>query len=110
MLGITMTTAKIIPVLLAGGAGSRLWPVSRDSIPKQFQPLTGPLSTFQQTLERVSDPVLFENPVVITNDAFRFLATRQAEAVSRPVSFVLEPCRRDSAAAVAVAALLAEQT
>jgi mannose-1-phosphate guanylyltransferase/mannose-6-phosphate isomerase len=104
-----MTTARIIPVLLAGGAGSRLWPVSRDSLPKQFQPLTGPLSTFQQTLQRVSDLLLFEDTVVITNDAFRFFATRQAEAVSRPISLVLEPCRRDSAAAVAVAALLAEQ-
>lgn len=104
-----MTTAKILPVLLAGGAGSRLWPVSRDSLPKQFQPLTGPLSTFQQTLERVSDPVLFESSLVITNAAFRFFARRQAEAVSRPISLVLEPCRRDSAAAVAVATLLAEQ-
>ena len=104
-----MTAAKIIPVLLAGGAGVRLWPVSRDSLPKQFQPLIGPLSTFQQTLQRVSDPVLFEDPIVITNDAFRFFATCQAEAVSRPVSLVLEPCRRDSAAAVAVAALLAER-
>jgi mannose-1-phosphate guanylyltransferase/mannose-6-phosphate isomerase len=103
-----MTTAKIIPVLLAGGAGSRLWPVSRDSLPKQFQLLTGPLSTFQQTLQRVSDTLLFEDPIVITNDAFRLFATRQAEVASRPVSLVLEPCRRDSAAAVAVAALLAE--
>src|SRR5205823_1712219 len=108
-LGIPMTIAKITPVLLAGGAGSRLWPVSRDSLPKQFQPLTGPLSTFQQTLQRVSDPILFEDPIVITNDSFRFFAGRQAKAVSRPVSLVLEPCRRDSAAAVAVAALLAEQ-
>jgi mannose-1-phosphate guanylyltransferase/mannose-6-phosphate isomerase len=105
-----MAPVKIIPVLLAGGAGSRLWPVSRDSLPKQFQPLTGPLSTFQQTLQRVCDPVLFEDPVVITNEAFRFFARRQAEAVSQPISLVLEPCRRDSAAAVAVAALLAEQT
>jgi mannose-1-phosphate guanylyltransferase / mannose-6-phosphate isomerase len=105
-----MTTARIIPVLLAGGAGSRLWPVSRDSLPKQFQPLTGPLSTFQQTLERVSDPVLFEEPIVITSYGFRFFAKGQAAAASRPISLVLEPCRRDSAAAVAVAALLAEQT
>jgi mannose-1-phosphate guanylyltransferase/mannose-6-phosphate isomerase len=104
-----MAPVKIIPVLLAGGAGSRLWPVSRDSLPKQFQPLIGPLSTFQQTMKRVSDPVLFEDLVIITNDAFRFFAKLQAEAVSRPPSFVLEPCRRDSAAAVAVAALLAEQ-
>lgn len=103
-----MVTAKIVPVLLAGGGGSRLWPVSRDSLPKQFQPLIGPLSTFQQTLQRVSDPDLFEDPIVITSEAFEFFASRQAGVVDRPVSLVLEPCRRDSAAAVAVAALLVE--
>ncbi len=66
-----MVSTKIVPVLLAGGGGSRLWPVSRDSLPKQFQPLVGSLSTFQQTLQRVSDPDLFEDPLVITSEAFR---------------------------------------
>lgn len=103
-----MATAKIVPVLLAGGGGSRLWPVSRDSLPKQFQPLVGSLSTFQQTLQRVSDPDLFEDPIVITSEAFKSFASRQARIVERPVSLILEPCRRDSAAAVAVAALLVE--
>ncbi|TMJ38706.1 MAG: mannose-1-phosphate guanylyltransferase/mannose-6-phosphate isomerase [Alphaproteobacteria bacterium] len=103
-----MVSTKIVPVLLAGGGGSRLWPVSRDSLPKQFQPLVGSLSTFQQTLQRVSDPDLFEDPIVITSEAFRFFASRQAGIVNRPVSLILEPCRRDSAAAVAVAALLVE--
>jgi mannose-1-phosphate guanylyltransferase/mannose-1-phosphate guanylyltransferase/mannose-6-phosphate isomerase len=103
-----MVPAKIVPVLLAGGGGSRLWPVSRDSLPKQFQPLTGSLSTFQQTLQRVSDPDLFEDPIVITSEAFKLFASRQASIVGRPVSLILEPCRRDSAAAVAVAALLVE--
>ena len=103
-----MVSTKIVPVLLAGGGGSRLWPVSRDSLPKQFQPLIGSLSTFQQTLQRVSDPDLFEDPIVITSEAFRSFASRQAGIVNRPVSLVLEPCRRDSAAAVAVAALLVE--
>jgi mannose-1-phosphate guanylyltransferase/mannose-6-phosphate isomerase len=103
-----MVSTKIVPVLLAGGGGSRLWPVSRDSLPKQFQPLVGSLSTFQQTLQRVSDPDLFEDPIVITSEAFRFFASRQASIVNRPVSLILEPCRRDSAAAVAVAALLVE--
>jgi mannose-1-phosphate guanylyltransferase/mannose-6-phosphate isomerase len=103
-----MATARIVPVLLAGGGGSRLWPVSRDSLPKQFQPLIGPLSSFQQTLQRVSDPDLFEDPIVITSEAFETFASRQAGVVDRPVSFILEPCRRDSAAAVAVAALLVE--
>ncbi len=103
-----MMAEKIVPVLLAGGGGSRLWPVSRDSLPKQFQPLLGSLSTFQQTLQRVSDPDLFENPIVVTSEALEHFASRQAQIVNRPVSLILEPCRRDSAAAVAVAALLVE--
>jgi mannose-1-phosphate guanylyltransferase/mannose-1-phosphate guanylyltransferase/mannose-6-phosphate isomerase len=103
-----MIAQKIVPVLLAGGGGSRLWPVSRDSLPKQFQSLLGSLSTFQQTLQRVSDPDLFENPIVITSEAFEHFASRQAHIVNRPVSLILEPCRRDSAAAVAIAALLVE--
>ena len=101
--------AEVTPIILAGGAGSRLWPVSRDSLPKQFQTLTGPLSTFQQTLVRVSDPSLFVDPMVITAHAFRSIAEEQAEAVGRATSLVLEPCRRDSAMAVAVAAVLAER-
>lgn len=103
-----MTAEKIVPVLLAGGGGSRLWPVSRDSLPKQFQPLLGSLSTFQQTLQRVSDPDLFEKPIVVTSEAFENFASRQAQIVNRPVSLILEPCRRDSAGAVAIAALLVE--
>lgn len=94
---------KIVPVILAGGSGTRLWPVSRDGFPKQFQPLTGNLSTYQQTLKRVSDPALYENPVVITSDAFRFFARRQAADVGIEATVVLEPARRDSAAAMAAA-------
>lgn len=100
---------KIIPVLLAGGAGSRLWPVSRDQLPKQFQPLVGHLSTYQQTLQRVSDPSLYGEPLVITNEDFRFFARRQAEEIDLPATVVLEPARRDSAAAMAAAAVLAER-
>lgn len=100
---------KITPVLLAGGAGSRLWPVSRDQLPKQFQPLVGEFSTYQQTLRRVSDPGLYDAPLVITNEDFRFFAKRQAEDVGAPATVVLEPARRDSAAAMAVAAVLAER-
>lgn len=100
---------KITPVLLAGGSGSRLWPVSRDQLPKQFQPLVGDLSTYQQTLKRVSDPELYAAPVVITNEDFRFFAQHQAEEVGVPSTVVLEPARRDSAAAMAAAAVLAER-
>lgn len=100
---------KITPVLLAGGAGSRLWPVSRDQLPKQFQPLVGDLSTYQQTLKRVGDKALYAEPLVITNEDFRFFARRQAEEVDIPATVVLEPARRDSAAAMAAAAVLAER-
>jgi mannose-1-phosphate guanylyltransferase len=50
---------KIVPVLLAGGAGTRLWPVSRDALPKQFLPLVGERSSYQETLLRVRNPGLF---------------------------------------------------
>ena len=59
--------AQIIPVIMCGGAGTRLWPVSRESMPKQFVPLLGRESTFQQVLGRISDPELFARPIVITN-------------------------------------------
>ncbi|NBQ40870.1 MAG: mannose-1-phosphate guanylyltransferase/mannose-6-phosphate isomerase, partial [Alphaproteobacteria bacterium] len=68
----------IIPVILCGGSGTRLWPVSRDSFPKQFVPLLGTLSTFQTTLKRVDDAALFGRPLVVTNEKFRFLAAEQA--------------------------------
>jgi mannose-1-phosphate guanylyltransferase/mannose-6-phosphate isomerase len=87
---------------------TRRWQLTR-SFPFFSQALTGPLSTYQQALQRVADPVLFEDAIVITGEAFRVIAKRQAEAVPRPVSLILEPCRRDTAAAVAVAALLAER-
>ena len=74
-----MSEPKIVPLLLAGGAGSRLWPVSRDAMPKLFLPLVGERSTFQQALARVADPELFATPVVLTANEFRFFARAQAE-------------------------------
>ena len=62
--------AAIVPVIMCGGAGTRLWPVSRESMPKQFVPLVGPGSTFQQVLARISDPDLFAHPIVISNADF----------------------------------------
>lgn len=104
-----MDSLRIVPVILAGGSGTRLWPVSRDSYPKQFQPLVGNLSTYQQTLRRVSEPGLFADPVVITGDSFRFFTRRQATDIGISPSIVLEPARRDSAAAVAAAAAFVER-
>ena len=61
----------ITPVILVGGSGKRLWPLSRESMPKQFVPLLGKQSTFQQTLLRVADSSLFGKPVIATNDCAR---------------------------------------
>src|SRR4051812_4842683 len=100
--------SKIVPVLLAGGAGTRLWPVSRDALPKQFLPLVGERSTYQETLLRVADDKLFAAPIVVTGSDFRFFAKRQAEELGIEVTVVIEPMRRDSAPALAAAAALAK--
>src|SRR4051794_39667320 len=91
---------------MCGGAGTRLWPISRESMPKQFVPLVGPDSTFQQVLARIDDAELFDRPIVITNTDFRFIVAEQLRERSIEADIVLEPVRRDSGPAVAVAALL----
>ena len=68
---------RIIPLIMCGGAGTRLWPASREVRPKQFLPLFGARSTFQDTMLRVSDAALFERPIVITNTAYRFMVLEQ---------------------------------
>lgn len=100
--------SPIIPILLAGGAGTRLWPVSRDALPKQFLPLVGERSTYQETLLRVRDP-MFAAPIVITGPNFHFFARRQAEEVDVEATVVIEPLRRDSGPAIAAATAIALQ-
>lgn len=99
--------SKLVPVVMCGGAGTRLWPVSRDTMPKQFISLLGQGSTFQRAMQLLSDQAVFGEPIVITNEAYRFTVLEQLQAVGVSAQIVLEPMRRDSAAAVAVATELA---
>jgi mannose-1-phosphate guanylyltransferase / mannose-6-phosphate isomerase len=99
--------AKLIhPVILCGGAGTRLWPASRDSRPKQFLKLLGPLSTLQETVKRVADPEIFGKPIIVTNRDYRFLVREQLDEIRRDAEILLEPARRDSGPAVAAASEL----
>jgi mannose-1-phosphate guanylyltransferase len=98
-------TSKIVPVIMAGGKGTRLWPLSRASAPKQFIEFLGDRTLFQRTLERVSDTTLYEPPVIVTNTDFRFLVAEQARASGVELSTILlEPVARNTAPALAAAA------
>ena len=99
-------SSKIIPVIMCGGAGTRLWPASRERLPKQFMPLIGAQTLFQDTARRVADAELFDRPIVITGENYRQLVDEQLRAIGIAADVVLEPERRDSAPAVAVATAL----
>ncbi len=95
---------KILPVIMCGGSGTRVWPESRESLPKQFIPLIGDRSTFQSIVSLVGDRSIFEPPVVITNFDYRFRVAEQLKEIGAEAAILLEPERRDSAAAVGAAA------
>jgi mannose-1-phosphate guanylyltransferase/mannose-1-phosphate guanylyltransferase/mannose-6-phosphate isomerase len=96
----------ITPILLCGGSGTRLWPLSRASYPKQFADLVGPESLFQASARRFAGPG-FADPVVVTGDAFRFIVTEQlAEVGIAPAAILIEPDGRNTAPAAAAAALV----
>lgn len=99
----------ITPVLLAGGSGTRLWPVSRKSFPKQFAPLIGDESLFQASARRLSGP-RFTAPVVMTNADFRFIVAEQLDQIGiEPAAIVIEPAGRNTAPAILAAALSAAE-
>jgi mannose-1-phosphate guanylyltransferase/mannose-6-phosphate isomerase len=97
----------ITPVILSGGAGTRLWPMSRESFPKQLLPLASDQSMLQQTAARVELATQFNPPMVICNAAHRFIVAEQLRAVDvEPRAIVLEPVGRNTAPAAAIAALM----
>ena len=101
---------KILPVILSGGAGTRLWPASRSMYPKQLLPLTGDQTMLQQTALRLdSMPGTSGKCIVVCNEAHRFLVAEQMLAIDKRCTVVLEPEGRNTAPAVALAAFLAAE-
>ena len=101
----------MIPVILSGGSGTRLWPLSRSSFPKQFLPITGDKTLFQLTLDRITklNQALssFQNPIIVTNENHRFIVAEQLRQQEVSAEIILEPAARNTAPAIAAAASLA---
>src|SRR6185437_10072379 len=101
-----MTEQRIVPVILSGGSGTRLWPVSRESFPKQLWPLVSDRTMMQETASRAAG-AKFAPPIVVCNNEHRFLIAEQLRAVGiEDARIVLEPAGRNSAPAIAAAAAL----
>ncbi|AYF01445.1 mannose-1-phosphate guanylyltransferase/mannose-6-phosphate isomerase [Paracoccus yeei] len=99
----------ITPVLLAGGSGTRLWPVSRKSFPKQFAPLVGDETLFQASAKRLSG-ARYAAPIVMTNADFRFVVAEQMAGIGiKPAAILIEPAGRNTAPAILAAALMAAE-
>jgi len=97
---------SIHPVILSGGSGTRLWPMSRAHYPKQFLPLTSERSLLQEAVTRVAGDKRFAAPLFVANDEHRFILAEQVRALDvKPMAIVLEPFGRNTAPAVAVAAI-----
>ena len=100
------SSKSLTPVILSGGIGSRLWPISREEYPKQLLSLIGKDTMIQQTAERIKDYASASAPLVICNEAHRFIIAEQLrEKEIEPVAIMLEPVGRNTAPATAIAAL-----
>ncbi len=101
----------IVPVVLSGGSGSRLWPLSRELYPKQFLPLVGEHSLVQQTVDRLTGLNSLSAPIVVCNEEHRFLVAEQLRQIGHPpAAILLEPEGRNTAPAIALAALQAVES
>jgi mannose-1-phosphate guanylyltransferase/mannose-1-phosphate guanylyltransferase/mannose-6-phosphate isomerase len=101
-----MADDRIVPVILSGGAGTRLWPLSSREKPKQFLALAGERTMLQETALRAADPELFAPPIVVGSvDHAPLLESQLADVGASPSALILEPSARNTAAAIALAAL-----
>lgn len=103
----------IVPVILCGGSGTRLWPLSRESYPKQFLNLAGEHSLFQRTLLRLKsfaqNELKVEKPIIVTNEAHRFLVLDQLHQIDQSATIILEPIAKNTAPSLTLAALQASE-
>ena len=100
----------IVPIILAGGSGTRLWPLSRELYPKQFLPLMGDRSLLQETLSRIDGVPNIGAPIIVCNEEHRFLAAENARQLGiKPAAIALEPVGRNTAPALTLASLMIPQ-
>ena len=107
-----MNAKPIIPVILCGGSGSRLWPLSRESYPKQYLTISSEenLSLLQQTQLRIKNLKNIHKPIIVCNEEHRFIVAEQMrEKKIEPLSIFLEPFGRNTAAAITISALKARE-
>ena len=104
-----MAEQQIIPVILSGGAGTRLWPLSRNAKPKQFLRFGSEYSLMQETLRRCMAAVFDQRPIIVSGESQRFLIAEDLRDIDVKADIILEPMRRDSCAAIAAGCLQALQ-
>jgi mannose-1-phosphate guanylyltransferase / mannose-6-phosphate isomerase len=102
---MTSASSQVIPVVLSGGAGTRLWPVSREETPKQFLKFGGKHTLLQETLVRCSGPPFFDRSIIVALAGQEALILPQTEELALRADIILEPARRDSCAAVLAGAI-----
>ena len=101
---------KIVPVILSGGSGTRLWPLSRKQYPKQYLPLVSDNTMLQETILRLSGLDNLAEPIIICNEEHRFIVAEQCQQINiTNPTILLEPIGRNTAPAIAAAAIQAQK-